>query len=124
MVTELAGTAAPMPGREIVLAHDVSPACEPEAGTAIADLGQNPWAPRHWQNREGSQQSVITARWHLIQTEGKKTELYDWCADPRELRDLSGTAEGRGLIEQLRAHLGAAADRSQKAAHWPPGNQE
>lgn len=124
MVTELAGTTAPLPGREIALAHDDSPACAPEAGTAIADLGHNPWAPLHWQNRLGSQQSVITARWHLIQTERKKTELYDWCADPQELRDLSETVEGKSLTQQLRAHLGTKTERSQEAAHLPPGDQE
>jgi arylsulfatase A-like enzyme len=113
MVTEAAGTKGQMPGRPVEFRHNETSSCgSPLTDTdiAIADLGQNRWAPGHWQNLQGSLQSVITPRWHLIRTEGKKRELYDWCADPQELNDLSATPEGTTLVKELGKHLTGGPD--------------
>ena len=51
---------------------------------------------------DGWMKSVVTPRWHLIAHQKHGEELYDWQADPDELKDLAKTPEGHDVLPSLR----------------------
>jgi hypothetical protein len=54
---------------------------------------------------DGSMGSVITPRWHLIQHDKWGEQIYDWKADPQELRNVIDTAEGRAARTEIVSRL-------------------
>jgi arylsulfatase A-like enzyme len=54
---------------------------------------------------KGWVRSLVNGRWHFIQLQSGKHELYDLEADPEELNDLAATVEGRAAVERLRMGL-------------------
>jgi arylsulfatase A-like enzyme len=51
---------------------------------------------------DGWMKSVVTPRWHLIAHQKHGEQLYDWQADPDELKDLAKTPEGHDVLPSLR----------------------
>jgi hypothetical protein len=53
----------------------------------------------------GSMQSVVTPRWHLIVHQTLGRQLYDWTRDPGELQNLAqekaGSEVAVGLLPEL-----------------------
>ena len=54
---------------------------------------------------DGWMKSVVTPRWHLIAHEKEGEQLYDWPADPIELKDLVKRPEARDVLSTLRRDL-------------------
>jgi len=72
----------------------------------VAEISRAPFNDmRTTQIYSGSIRSVLTPRWHYINHTKTGAELYDWRADPDELRNLATTDEGRAVCGQLAAHL-------------------
>jgi arylsulfatase A-like enzyme len=103
-VLQAAGLPAEMPGRSLLRATSGGENAA-EDFFAVSELNANPWAPRHWQNRNGPVRSILTAKWHLIAREDGRTELFDWRQDPAETNDLAQTAEGRSVVAELLLRL-------------------
>jgi hypothetical protein len=49
--------------------------------------------------------SIVTPRWHLIVHQKHGEQLFDWQADPAELKDVARTPEGSAVIPSLRGQL-------------------
>jgi arylsulfatase A-like enzyme len=50
---------------------------------------------------DGNMRSVVSSRWELIQHEKRADQIYDWRADPRELKDLINTPEGTAARAEI-----------------------
>jgi arylsulfatase A-like enzyme len=51
---------------------------------------------------DGWMKSVVSPRWHFIVHETRGEQLYDWLADPGELKNLVREPEGRKALNDLR----------------------
>lgn len=71
----------------------------------LTELGQRAEVPAGWPASRGSVAALVTGRWHFIQEQSGKIELYDIQEDPGELHDLSGDPSYAGLIGDFRQRL-------------------
>jgi arylsulfatase A-like enzyme len=78
-----------------------------------AELRHRPWAPSRDPVHEGSLWSVIGPRWHYIEQDNHKPQLFDWLADPRESTDLAERDDLHPVRRDLSALL--AEHRKPKA---------
>jgi arylsulfatase A-like enzyme len=54
---------------------------------------------------DGWMKSIVTPRWHLIVHQKHGEQLFDWQADPGELRNVAKTPEGSAVIPSLRGNF-------------------
>jgi arylsulfatase A-like enzyme len=57
----------------------------------------------------GSMRSIVSSQWQLIQHEKWPDRIYDWKTDPKELKDLIGTPEGKAAHDEILRRAGSAA---------------
>ncbi len=74
----------------------------------ISELAQMPYPGlERMPNYSGSLSALVTSRWLLIDHSLNGPALYDWQADPENLRDLALTADGKLLATALTSCLEA-----------------
>ncbi len=68
----------------------------------------------------GNLRSLITDKWHLIESDAGMTQLFAWRDDPLEQNDLAQTEAGRAALEALRAELARRpAGKAQRVSAGP-----
>lgn len=92
------GSPEPFPEPDLLGVLDASP---DELAPILSEKSQNIYGPDSWPVKHGWLDSLVTERWHLIQSETGKVELYDLQADPQEQHNLAGTSDGKEVIQRL-----------------------
>ncbi|HEX6309658.1 MAG TPA: sulfatase [Longimicrobiales bacterium] len=106
-IMDLVGGPDVFPGPATALWSDTA---SRETPPAIATSQAKPWAPEDSPARRSALRSVISACWHLIQSETDE-ELYDWCADAGEKRDLADSPPSEGVLHRLHTIAGPPSFR-------------
>jgi arylsulfatase A-like enzyme len=71
----------------------------------ITQVGRRSLVPGTWPTSRTSLSALVTERWHYIQLDIGRAELYDNIVDPREEHDLSADPAQRETVARLRAEL-------------------
>ena len=71
----------------------------------ITQVGRRSLVPGTWATSRTSLSALVTERWHYIQPDIGRAELYDTIADPSEEHDLSADPAHRETVARLRAEL-------------------
>jgi len=100
------GNRTPFPGESLSKQWTAKQVTPPEAAVVIAEVGRNAEGPPAYPTTRGNLKSLITDRWHLIVSDSGEVGLYAWRDDPKELRNLAQTEQGRATVKQLAAQFG------------------
>jgi arylsulfatase A-like enzyme len=100
---------ARFPGSSLAPLWNANPA-SPESFPILAELVSR--RPDPSGRPHPRTESLLTAQWHFLRTDGQRAQLFDWRADPRELRDVADSPEGQAVASRLescvnerRAHI-------------------
>lgn len=101
------GSSTPLlPGRSLASSWSSNRDDEPrEAVISEVSSGRFKESPPSYPTARGWLQSVMTDRWHFVQSESGGTELYAWREDPEEQHDLAATQAGQSVIADLGRQL-------------------
>lgn len=101
---------AAFPGRALPLADD-------SAGSVRTELARRSAVPSNWPASRGSVASVVENRWHYIEEESGRAELFDVTVDPGELMDLAADSSFAPFGASFSAQLANALAGS--GLSWP-----
>jgi len=96
--------AAVLPGRSLA-AHWQRASDAAEGRPALSELEAGPVLRDWYPVAEGSLRSLVSDRYHYIESEKGTRELFDLLADPQEDRNLAGQPGTEPVIDDLRGRL-------------------
>jgi len=79
----------------------------PGGATVVSEISQLKEGRPTYPTWSSGWKSLVTPDWHFLLSDSGGTELYAWREDPKELRNLVETEEGRATVKQLQAQLAA-----------------
>jgi arylsulfatase A-like enzyme len=82
----------------------------PGSGTpaaVLSEVGYHAPAPVPWPVSAGWVRSLVVDRWHVIEQQDGRVELYDVRQDPLEARDLAAEPHLQSTLAELKARLAA-----------------
>lgn len=71
----------------------------------VTQVGRRSLVPAGWATSRASLSALVTERWHYIQPDSGRPELYDYAQDSTEEHDLAADPATRETIARLRAEL-------------------
>jgi arylsulfatase A-like enzyme len=69
------------------------PDLDPAWPEPLAEIGQNLDLPEVYPAYQGWLKAIVGPQWHLIVSEKRPPELYDWTADPKELQNRATSGD-------------------------------
>jgi arylsulfatase A-like enzyme len=69
------------------------PEVDPVWPDPLAEMARNLNLPPGYPAYEGWLKAIVSPRWHLIVSEKRSPELYDWTADPKELHNRAANGD-------------------------------
>jgi len=80
------------------------PEADPAWPDPLAEMAKNLNLPPGYPAHQGWLKAIVNPRWHLIVSEKRSPELYDWSADPRELHNQAANG-GEEAVKSMSAKL-------------------